>query len=107
MKNIITITSLLLMLYSSAHAQTFRPTYKHELKPYVQSTKLQSKEDLLTLELVCGNLGLMSVVNHAVKQYKSNKEVEKRLNYLQRLTQYLVGLKVKAEKFKKYFKVEF
>ena len=119
MKKTFLITALLFALYSPANAQTFKPTYEHKLQssvPKVMTHKQSSEKlkelyklayggDYQTLESICEFFGLIGIVYNAVEEYQS-KEV-KRLNALQKLTQYLVGLKMKADKFKKYFKWEF
>tara|TARA_Y100000034_G_scaffold20219_3_gene23053 strand:+ start:1247 stop:1609 length:363 start_codon:yes stop_codon:yes gene_type:complete len=115
------IIPLLLILYSPAHAETFKPTYEQKLQSSVPEvvTPEQSSEkvkqlselvfggDLKTLESVCEYLGPIGVSINTVEEYQINKEVEKRLNALQRLTQYVIGLKIKADKLKKYYRWEF
>lgn len=124
MKKLATIT-LLFLLYSPIHAQTYRlkEEDRFKLKPYIpsiESVELQSYPlkpqlenlyqqafggDKQTLESVCEFLGPIGVVVNTATEYKA--EEKKRLNALQKVVQYITGLKVKTDKLKKYFKWEF
>jgi len=56
---------------------------------------------------VCAYPGEYSISNNIITSKAKKEEQKQRLNIFQRLTQYLVGLKVKADKLKKYYKLEF
>ena len=112
MKKLITITSLLFILYSPAHALTWKPTFRHELNPYRQPVinlhlptyTLKDAKDFPPIIYKNERFGLIGIVNDSIKEYQVSEEMqEKRLNWFEKLQEYF--FKIKG--FKRYFKWEF
>lgn len=126
MKKLIPLTTLLILLYTQAYAQTYRVKEedKHKIEISIrspESIKLpsyplnQAKElyeqgyggDRTTLESMCEYQNPMGIVKYSVTQYKIRKALKKPSNFFQKMIQYFIGIKIKTEKIKKYFQVKF
>ena len=112
MKKLITITSLLFLLYSPVHAQTWKPSFRHELQPYkpaitnphLPTYTLKDGKDISKINYEQEEFGLIAKVNNTIKQYQTSEEVnEKRLSIFEKLQEYFLKIK----NLKRYFKWEF
>jgi len=114
MKKLITITSLLLLLYNPVHAETYRlrDYERHKFKPYIQPVinprlptyTLKDAKDFPPIIYKNERFGLIGIVNDSIKEYQVSEEMqEKRLNWFEKLQEYF--FKIKG--FKRYFKWEF
>ncbi len=112
MKKLITITSLLFILYSPAHALTWKPTFRHELNPYRQPVinlhlptyTLKDGKDYPKIDYEQEQFGLIDKVNNTIQEYQtSEKLTQKRISLFEKIQEYF--FKIKG--FKRYFKWEF